>query len=251
MKLHHFALFFVVIAVSFFISAQIELLIKRQESAVKRTEYDCLVAAVNSAVDVAFCGIENEVTENSLLQAEEVFFQTLAVLHEGSTDSVVWKSWREKIPCIAVLGETGYYLYGRNSEDDFGWSELKVCDDGKIPKTFYEETAKILMKYQGGQHSIGRRYRMEDAQKGIWEQGICIPCVFAVYAPEVYFETEDAVPFLYAASGRRIEAYYVTEDNRCHISSCEMCRMENITARYATQKESAQDGAFPCEICLK
>ena len=56
---------------------------------------------------------------------------------------------------------------------------------------------------------------------------------------------------MYAASGQATAAYLVTEDNYCHVPYCEKCKSEKVVAWYATQKESAEDGAIPCEECLK
>ena len=251
MKLHHFALFFAVIAIGFFVTAQIGIVTKLQEESRKKTEYDCLVAAVDATVEVVFDGRDNHVTESGLMLAEEVFFQTLAVLHDGSAEKKTWELWRDKIPCLVVFAEDGYYQYRFTSGVGYSWSELIPYVDGEIPASFFSETEKRLSEYCERNDSFTKKYRMENAREGIWERGIVSPCVFAVYAPEITRFTENRTGFLYAASGRRETVYYVTEDNYCHLSFCEACKKGTIVARYTTQKESAEDGAMPCELCMK
>lgn len=251
MKIYHFALFFVLIAVSFFMTAQIMLVTKMQRENLKRTEYDCLVAAVNATVEEAFSGENSIVTEEGLLQAEEAFFQTLSVLKEGTTDRATWMTMREYVPCLVIFEDRGYYQYLFAPGTGGGWTELIPYEQGTVPEYFFKETEALLAKYHSLQHQSEKLYGMEQARKGIWEQSIVPPCVFAVYAPQSIALPEDSVEFLYAAAGRRYEAFYVTEDNYCHLSFCEKCKEEKIVARYATQKQSAEVGAMPCEYCLK
>ena len=251
MKFHHFALFFLLIAISFFLTAQIMLITKMHRASVKKTEYDCLVAAVNATVEAVFSKADNTVTKADLELAEEVFFQTLAVLKEGTTDSAAMSGLRAYVLCFAVFEERGYYQYTFDAGNGYHWSELMPYEDGKIPESFFSETEMCLKGYHNLRFRTGKKYRVEQSGKGIWEQSIAPPCVFAIYAPQVSALPEDEASFLYAASGRRTEAYYVTEDNYCHLPFCKRCQAERIVARYATQRESAEDGAMPCEYCLK
>lgn len=251
MKLHHFALFFILIAVSFFVTAQVLLVTKMQRVSVKKTEYDCLVAAVNATVEAVFSKADNTVTKADLALAEEVFFQTLAVLREGITDKAAWMAFRKYIPCLVVFEENGYCRYYLDPEKGYQWTEMVPYEDGWIPNEFFEETEELLCQYHNLQYHSQKKYRMEQVGKGVWEQSIVPPCVFAVYAPQSTSLPEDSVGFLYAASGRKTEAYYVTDDNYCHLPFCEQCQLGKIVARYTTQRGSAEDGAMPCEYCLK
>lgn len=251
MKLYHFALFFLMIAVGFFVTAQIETVAKLQEERIERTEYDCLVAAVNAAVDVAFYGDGNDVTEDSLRSAAEVFFQTLAVLHEGNADRSTWNSQREKVPVLVVFDEKGYYRYINDRKSGPGWSKQVFYEDGRIPDVFFDETESILVQFYNDRYGSQKRYRMECAKEGAWEKTITPPCVFAVYLPfdDDVLQREKA--FLYAASTRTIETYLVTEDNYCHLPFCNCCETKKVIARYVNQKECAEAGALPCEFCLR
>lgn len=251
MKLHQVALAFAVVAVGFLFTAQLQSVTKMQEENRRKIEYDCLVSAVNAAVEVAFCDGSESLTEEHLLQVEEVFFQTLGVLWDGTTDLATGNAWRQQVPCLAVLGETGYYLYHFIPGAGFGWSELVPYENGQIPERFFSDTEALLGKYHSLQYASSKKYRMESAQAGIWEQSITPFCVFAVFAPKSYGKAEGGIGFIYAASGRRERAYYVTEDNICHVPFCVYCKTGTVVARYATQRESAEDGAIPCENCLK
>lgn len=251
MKLHHFALVLAVIITGFFVTAQINLFAKMQEEEIRRTEYDCLVAAVNAATDAAFAGAENRVTKAGLLQAEEVFFQTLAVLHDGIADKVTWETWKERVPCLVLFEERGYYLNCFVPGKGYEWSELMRYEDGKIPQSFFEETEALLARYHSLSYASSKKYRVEQAGKGVWEQSISPPCVFAIYAPLSPEVSEEWGSFLYASSGRVRSAYYVTADGYCHLPFCEAYKTGTVVARYATQKESAEDGAVPCAECLK
>lgn len=251
MKLHHFSMLFAVIAIGFFVTAQTALVTKMQREGRKKTEYDCLVSAVDATVETVFHGMDNTVSPVTLRQAEEVFFQTLSVLRAGTADRAAWEAVRERVPCLVVFEERGYYKYSLCGEEGYGWSELVLYDWGELPKMFFEETEELLEQYHNLQYRSDKSYRMEQAGQGIWEQCITPPCVFAIYAPESIGLPEDITGFLYAASGREYEAYYVTEDNYCHLPFCEAYTEENVIARYATQRESAEDGALPCEHCLK
>ncbi len=248
MKLYHFTLFFCVIAIGFVITAQTRLVRKMQEESLKRTEYDCLVAAVNAAVDVVFTGKESTVTATGLLQAEETFFQTMAVLHEGTTDKATWEGWKQYVPCVVVFEANGYYRYCYVPEKGYQWSELIPYKEGNLSESFFSETETLLQEYHRVQFCSSKKYRLEQAEKGVWEQSIEPPCVFAVYAPYLSSNTGE---FLYAASGRSKEFFYVTDDGYCHLELCEKCKKGIIVARYNTQKESAKAGAVPCEYCLK
>ncbi len=251
MKLYHFALFFVVIASGFFVTAQTMLISKMQKESVRKMEYDCLVAAVNAVVEVAFSGAESTVSEAGLAQAEEVFFQTLSVLHEGATDKATWEAWKSYIPCLIIFEGRGYYVYRFVTGKGYQWSELQTYENGQIPEHFFTETEELVQQYHCLQYRSDKTYRMEKAGKGIWEQSIIPPCVLAIYAPKMSLFTEEDDGFLYAASGRVREAYFVTEDNYCHLAFCEKSKTDKIVARYATQRESAEDGAVPCEDCMK
>ena len=251
MKSYHFALAFCVIAIGFMVSAQTILVKRMREEHIKRTEYDCLVAAVDATVDVVFTGRGDTVTEARLLQAEEVFFQTLAVLHEGITDRATWEGWRQYVPCLVVFATNGYYRYSYEPEKGYQWSKLLSYNVGELPEQFFSETANLLQEYHGKRLRSSKKYRVEKAEKGVWEQSIMPPCVFAVYAPCMSPGTEEDGEFLYAASGRSVDVFYVTEDGCCHLAFCERCKNGKIVARYSSQKESAKAGAMPCEYCLK
>lgn len=252
MKLYHFGLIFIVIATGFLVTAQICSVTSIKEEEIRRTEYDCLVAAVNAAAGVAFSGGENRVTASGLQQAEEVFFQTLSVLHGGTPDAEERAVWREYVPCLVVFDETGYYRYSYVPEQGYVWSAVRIEQKEEIPESFFSETEELLSRYHALHVSSAKKYRMERAGGGVWEQSLSRACVFAVYAPKL---PEPAGRrqgiFLYAAAQRVREAYFVTEDNYCHLPSCSRCEKSRIIARYATQKESAQDGAVPCAGCLK
>lgn len=251
MKLHHFALVFLVILCGFFLMSRIHLLSEMKDEEERKTSYECLVCAVNSAAEVVFSGDENNVTEAGLRLAEEVFFQTLAVLWDGSTDKATWMAQRERVPCFAVFSEKGYYWYGMHPGRGYGWSKQVLYENGRIPESFYEETEKLLQEYHNLQYKSDKKFFMKPADKGIWDNCLKPPCVFAVYAPKSTALTNKGNAFLYAASGKRTEAYYVTEDNYCHLLYCEKCNSEEIVACYVTQKESAEAGALPCEYCMK
>lgn len=252
MKLHHFVLLFAIVAGGFFLEAQIRLVIKMQNEGTKKTEYDCLVTAVNSAVEAGFTGTESVVTAAGLAQAEEEFFRTLAVLHDGTTDDAAQEQWKQIVPCLAVFDENGYYLYRCTPGAGYGWSQAVLYEEGKIPESFFCETEEILEQYHHLSGIPAKKYRVGQAKEGVWEQSIEPPCVFAIYAPEL-LQTRDNTEsvFLYAASRRVKSTFFVTGDNICHLPTCERCLSEEVVARYSTQKESAEDGAAPCEYCLK
>ena len=249
--MHHFSLLFAIVAIGFFVTAQTRLITKMHREGTKKTEYACLVAAVDATVEAVFTGPDNRVSPEGLKQAEEVFFQTLSVMRDGTADRAAWEAVRERIPCLVVFEERGYYKYFFRSEEGYGWTDLVLYDHGEVPKDFFAETEELLEQYHDLQYRSDKSYRMEQAEAGIWEQSITPPCVFAVYAPETIGLPEDTAEFLYAASGREFETYYVTKDNYCHLPFCEVYREEEVVARYATQRESAEDGALPCEYCLK
>lgn len=252
MKWYHFGLIFVVFAFSFFVMSQIHLVLRMKEETERRTEYDCLMAAVNAAADVAFTGAENRVTMAGLLQAEEVFFQTLSVVHDGLTDDAGKEVVRKCVPYLVVFDESGYYEYGDTEKGDYVWSECVPYKEGKIPDAFFAKAEKQLAKYQSRYNTKKTTYRMKAATKGVWEESLSKGCVFAIYAPEVAENlSKTKVTFLYAASSWKKEAYLVTEDNYCHLPSCERTRSQTVIARYATQRKSAEDGAMPCPLCMQ
>lgn len=251
MKLHQAALAFVIVGAGFIVTAQISLVTKMQEENKRKTEYDCLVSAVNAAVEVAFSGGTDGLTGEQLLQTEEVFFQTLGVLWEGTTDLATGNVWRQQVPCLVLFEENGYYMYHFMPGTGYGWSELVSYENGQIPERFFSDTEALLGQYHSLQYVSSKKYRMERAGKGIWEQSITPPCVFAIYAPKTIGRVGECDGFLYAASGSRETAYYVTEDNYCHLPFCEYCKTGPVVARYTTQKESAEDGAIPCAYCMK
>jgi len=251
MKLYHYALFFALVCFGFFMTAYITLVLKMQDESNKKTEYDCLVAAVEAAADVVFEGNGGCLTEFDLAQAEEAFFRTLEVLLYGTADRTVQDSLKRRVPCIVVFSEDGYYRYCFEKENGYGWSEMVPYEQGKVPRCFFEETEKLLAEYHEIRYKSSRRYRIEQAERGVWEQEISPPCVFAVYAP-VHFElSTDGRGFVYAASGHRQSVYYVTEDNRCHLPFCDGYKAGKVIACYASQKEGAEAGAMPCEECLR
>ena len=252
MKSHHFALLFIIVAIGFLVTAQAQLVVKMQNESIKKKEYDCLVSAVNASLDAAFTGAESIVTAEGLKQVEEVFFQSLAILHEGITDKVAWETWKQKIPCLVLFDERGYYVYRYTAEAGYAWSELFPYEDGGIPEHFFTDTEELLLQYHGVHYVSEKRYRMEHAEEGVWEQSIVPPCVFAIYAPEILQSAGGKEStFLYAASRRGKTAYFVTEDNYCHLPICEKYKSGKAVARYSTQRESAEEGAIPCEYCLK
>lgn len=252
MKFYHFGLVFAVIAAGIIVTTQIYLVTAMKEEEIRRIEYDSLVSAVNAAVETAFEGTENIVTAGSLQQAAEAFFHTLSVLHGGLPDAVGRAKWQEYVPCLAVFDEQGYYCYGYVEGKGYEWSELTPYQGEGIPKVFFSETEKLLSQYHGIHYSSKKTYRMESAQTGIWEQSLSRACVFAIYAPPVLQRLKKTQGiYLYASTGRTKETYFVTEDNYCHLPSCGRYEKEKIVARYVSQKESAIDGAIPCEYCLK
>ena len=251
MKLYHYALFFVLICIGFFMTAHIALVLKMQEEGNRKTEYDCLVAAVDAVVDVVFAGDEQSVTNVDLIQAEEIFFQTLEVLWFGTVDGTAREHLKMRVPCIVVFAKEGYYRYCIESEKGYGWSEMIPYEHGNVPASFFEETEKILAEYHDMRYTSSRKYRMEQAEKGVWEQEISPLCVFAIYAPVHSELLTEGNGFVYAASDYRQTAYYVTEDNRCHLPSCTEYKSGNVIACYSTQKESAEAGAIPCERCMR
>lgn len=250
MKLYHFALFFILIATGFLVTAQVETVAKLSGQRKERTEYDCLVAAVDAVVDVAFYGEGNVVTEEGLKQAEDVFFQTLAVLHEGSTDRSARKAQKDRVPLLVVFDEEGYYRYGYDGKE-FGWSQKVLYENEDVPDVFFDEAETLLTRFYKEKYGAPKEYRMEYAAEGVWERSIAPPCVFAVYSTYADSALQREGRFLYAASARTIETYVVTEDNYCHLPYCEYCETKKVVARYVSQKESAEAGALPCENCLR
>ncbi len=249
MKLYHVALFFVVISVGFFLTAQTKLLDKMQEEGRKENEYDCLVAAVDAAVKTAFSDQDDLVSPAELIQTEEVFFQTLGVLLEGAADKATGELLRQRTPCLVVVDNEACYLYYLQPGTGYGWTRYSY--EKEIPDSFFEELEAVITQYHNIYRSSGKKYRMEHGEKGIWEQSITPPCVFAVYAPEVSGITREGGSFLYAASGREQTTYYVTEDLRYHLPFCEEYKKKGAVACYSSQRESAESGAFPCEECMK
>jgi len=124
-------------------------------------------------------------------------------------------------------------------------------ENEKIPAGFFEETEKLLTEYHDTEYTAFRNYRVEQAGEGIWEREISPLCVFAIYAPVHSGWLSDGNGFLYAASKYQQLSYFVTKDNRCHLPFCEAYKEGNVIACYSSQKESAEDGAIPCEICMK
>lgn len=251
MKLYHAALLFVIIAGGFFFSAHCVLITSMREQSIRKTEYDCLVAAVDAAAEEAFPGPDTTVTPERLERIAEVFFQTLGVLQEGTTDRVTWERWREQIPCLVVFDENGYYRYCFVPQTGYAWSEQVPYENGGIPESFFADTETLLQQYHTVSHKNGGRYRVLQAEDGIWENSITPLCVFAVYAQRSYSAVQKQTEYLYAASGRVREVYYVTEDNYCHLPYCEYCTSDVVVAYYTSQKESAEAGAMPCESCMK
>lgn len=253
MKWYQFGLIFVVIAFSFFMMSQMQLVMRMKEETERRTEYDCLTAAVNAAAEAVFTGAENRVTTAGLLQAEEVFFQTLSILHDGLTDEAGKEVIRKRVPCLVIFDESGYYQYGNTEKGDYAWSVCVPYQEGEILEEFYTEVEEKLWKYQSRYNAKRTTYRMKAAVKGVWEEGLSKGCVFAIYVPDAAESdlAKTKITFLYAASSRKKEAYLVTEDNYCHLPSCECIRNQTVTAWYATQKKSAEDGAIPCPMCMQ
>lgn len=251
MKLYHYALFFFVICIGFFMTAYIATGMKMREESSRKTEYDCLVSAVNAAVDVVFSGSEQSVTKTDLLQAEKVFFRTLEVLWYGTTAGTSGEELRKRVPCIVVFSEEGYYRYSFEQGTGYGWSALVPYEQGEIPARFFEETEELLATYHDTEYTAFRKYKVEQAEEGIWEREISPPCVFAIYAPVHSGLSDTGNGLVYAASSYRQVAYYVTEDNRCHLPFCEKYITGKVIACYSSQKESAKAGAAPCEACMR
>lgn len=252
MKLYHFGLIFAVIFIGFSVTAQIRSLAAMKEEEIRRTEYDCLVAAVDAAMSAVFTGEENIASRSGLQQAEEVFFQMLSILHDGTPDAAGRSAWQAYVPCLVVFDEKGYYRYYNVPGHGWQWSEITVYQEEGIPESFFSEMENLLAQYHNLHYNSSKQYRLEKAERGIWEQSLSRACVFAVYAPECFrgVGKEQGI-FLYAAAQRAKEAYFVTEDQYCHLPSCEQYEKSRVIARYATQKESAKDGALPCPGCLK
>ncbi|MBQ8315930.1 MAG: hypothetical protein IJX95_09370 [Lachnospiraceae bacterium] len=251
MKLYHYALFFALVCVGFFMTADISLRLKMQEESKRKTEYDCLVAAVDAAVDVVFARGERNVTKADLVQAADVFFQTLEVLWYGTTDRTSQENLKMRVPCLVVFSGDGYYRYCFEKGKGYGWSEMVPYEQGKVPSRFFEETEELLTGYHDTSYTSSRKYRIGQAGKGVWEQEISPPCVFAIYAPVHSGISDGGNGFVYAASDYQQTAYYVTEDNRCHLPFCEEYKEGKVIACYSTQKESAEAGATPCEECMR
>lgn len=252
MKLYHVALFFLLVAGGMFVTAGVQLAVKAQNESIGKAEYGGLVAAVNAVAEVVFSSETEPISERELEQAEEVFFQTMGVLHEGTTDAASWDVWKQRILCLAVFAPEGYYVHHFVQGEAHGWSDRKCYEDGRIPNRFYRETEEVLTKYLRQNGIVSQKYRMEPAGKSVWEQSLEQPCVFAIYAPlPINRITERKPAFLYAATGRSEIGYYVTEDEVCHYSVCEEVGQKKVVAYYATQKDSAKDGAIPCEKCMK
>lgn len=251
MKLYHYALFFAVLCIGFFMTAHVALVLKMQEESNKKTEYDCLVAAVDAMVEVVFEGDKHHVTKADLVQAEDAFFRTLEVLWYGTSDCTTWEELRKRIPCIVVFAGDGYHRYCFEKEYGYGWSEFVPYDHGEIPASFFDETEELLTEYHDIRYNSSHRYRIEHAEMGIWEKEISPMCVIAIYAPVHSELSRDGNGFLYAASEYRQTAYYVTEDNRYHLPSCAEYKERTVIGCYSTQKESAAAGAMPCERCMR
>ncbi len=252
MKLYHFALFFLLIAGGMFVTAQLLLVEKMQKETARRTEYGCLVAAVNAVTEVVFDSETKQVSQRELRQAETVFFQTLGVLHEGTTDVTAWESLKGKIPCLVVFDADGYFVYRSVPEEGYKWSEEFCYEEGMIPEGFFRETEALLEDYLKRNGVVSKKYRMEPAGKSVWEQSLEPPCVFAVYVPPFTKRiTENADTVLYAATGVGRIAYYVTEDRVCHYSDCKEVGQKKVVEYYSVQKDCAKAGAVPCEKCMK
>lgn len=252
MKLYHFALLFLLIAGGMFVTAQVRLVEKMQKETARRTEYGCLVAAVNAVTEEVFDSETKQVSQSGLRQAELLFFQTLGVLHDGTTDVTAWESLKGQIPCLVVFDADGYYVYCYVPEEGYIWSEEFCYEEGVIPEGFFRETEALLEDYLKRNGVVSKKYRMEPAGESVWEQSLEPPCVFAIYAPPYTKRNAGyAGTFLYAATGVGRIAYYVTEDSVCHYSDCEEVGRKKVVGYYAVQKDSAKAGAVPCEKCMK
>lgn len=252
MKIYHFALFFLLLAGGMFVTAQVRLVDKMQNETMRRREYGCLVAAVNAVTEEVFDSEIKQVSQQELRQAETVFFQTLGVLHDGTTDVTAWESLKGRIPCLAVFDVDGYFVYQYESGEGQRWSEEFCYEDGIIPEHFFEETEALLEEYLKRNGEFSKKYRMEPAGKSVWEQSLEPPCVFAIYAPPFTKRiAENADTFLYAGTGVGRMAYYVTENQVCHYSDCEEVGNKKVVGYYAVQKDCAKAGAVPCEKCMK
>ncbi|MBQ9767626.1 MAG: hypothetical protein IJW37_05955, partial [Lachnospiraceae bacterium] len=144
MKFYHFGLIFAIIAMGFIVMAQMRLITSVQREELQRNEYDCLVAAVNGAVEAAFTGTGNIVATGDLNRASEAFFQTLSVLHGGVPNEAECAVWRDYVPILAVFEERGYYRYCFTEGTGYEWSELIPYQAEGISEQFFTEAEDIL-----------------------------------------------------------------------------------------------------------
>lgn len=251
MKLYHFGLLFFMVVFSFFVTFQVHSILKLQQLEREKTEYDVLVASVNAMTEVLFVNGRGVVSPEALNYGAEVFFQTMAVLQDGITDRTTWERKRGQVPCLVVFAKDGYYRYSMMPGVGYGWSEMVTYTGGEIPEQFYRDTEELLKQYHYETAKTPNNLRVEQATEGVWEQCLTPMSVFAIYTPGKKVFSEDKGRFLYAAARWTEQEYWVTEDNYCHIPSCEKCKEGTVVAWYGTQKESAEDGAVPCEECLK
>ena len=204
MKFYHFGLAFALIATGFFVMAQTRWVTTLQREELQRNEYDCLVTAVNGAVEVAFTGTENTVAKDGLNRVSEVFFQTLSVLHGGMPNEAEYAAWRDCVPLLTVFEERWYYCYCFVEGVGYDWSELIPYEEEGMPEQFFAEAEAILARYHALHYMAKKTYRMEAAEEGVWERSLSRSCVFAVYAPPLTERrNQEQGIFLYAAAKRR------------------------------------------------
>ncbi len=246
MKWYHFGMLFAVLFAGSVIILQTIVVQEQRMQEITRTEYDCLTAAVEAATYVAFEEAGGQLSLPVLEQTEEIFFQTLSVLRMGITDAAGRKEIERYVPCIFVFGEQSCYGY-----IDGTWEKLGESDDGILPEQFYRTAEDCVNGYLRETGSSIRKIRMEAASQGIWEKGLKKKGIFAVYVPVIYTGTKQERVLLYGAAHVADEVYLVTEDGCCHLPGCEQYKPEEITERYTTQRESAENGAIPCEWCLQ
>lgn len=122
MKLYHFGLIFIVIAAGFLVTAQIRSVTAMKEEELRRTEYDCLVAAVNAAAGAVFSGEDSRVKASGLQQAEEIFSRPFQCCmtgrrmqpggwYGGSMFRVWWFLMKQGIIVTAIRPDKA--MYGR------------------------------------------------------------------------------------------------------------------------------------------
>lgn len=252
MKWYHFALLFFVFFCGLIIIEQQEELAEKLWERGQTVEYDCLVAAVNAATEIYFEQKDSKEERVLLEETEEAFFQTLSFLQDKNTDVTGMMQQREHCILLAILDTDGCYFYNRQEDGFCRWTgKIMYDENGKIPSAFFEEVKRILNEYKDAGAFETPDYMAGSALPGIWEKGLSEECVFAVYSSKSTDHFNDRRKgVLYAAAKKVTEEYPVTEDLRCHMSSCHKLKQQDVVAVFKSQKQAANYGAIPCEACL-